>query len=56
MLRAGDVAEEAARAVVAAVNGLRKMPLVKAPGIAEAVDWARAATVLERAAATGRRR
>ena len=43
MLRAGDVAEECARAVVAAVNGLRKLPLVKGPGIAEAVDWARAA-------------
>jgi len=47
MLRAGDVAEEAARAVVGAVNGLRQMPLVKAPGIAEAVDWARAAVVLD---------
>ena len=41
--RAGDVAEATARAVVAAVNGLRRLPLVKAPGIAEAVDWARAA-------------
>jgi hypothetical protein len=41
------VAEETARAVVAAVNGLRKLPLVKAPGIAEAVDWARAAQILE---------
>ena len=47
MLRAGDVAEDVARAVVSAVNGLRQMPLVKAPGIAEAVDWARAATVLD---------
>jgi len=47
MLRAGDVVEAAAQAVVAAVNGLRQMPLVKAPGIAEAVDWARAATVLD---------
>jgi hypothetical protein len=26
---------------------LRKLPLVKAPGIAEAVDWARAAQMLE---------
>ena len=33
--------------VVAAVNGLRRLPLVKAPGIAEAVDWARAAHVLD---------
>jgi MoxR-like ATPase len=47
MLRGGEVAEETARAVVAAVNGLRKLPLVKAPGIAEAVDWARAAQILE---------
>jgi MoxR-like ATPase len=47
MLRAGDVAEATARAVVAAVNGLRRLPLVKAPGIAEAVDWARAAHVLD---------
>ncbi|MEP2117032.1 MAG: MoxR family ATPase [Bauldia litoralis] len=47
MLRAGDVAEVTARAVVAAVNGLRSLPLVKAPGIAEAVDWARAAAVLD---------
>jgi MoxR-like ATPase len=47
MLRASGVAETTARAVVAAVNGLRRLPLVKAPGIAEAVDWARAAQVLE---------
>jgi MoxR-like ATPase len=47
MLRAGGVAEATARAVVAAVNGLRKLPLVKAPGIAETVDWARAAQMLE---------
>jgi MoxR-like ATPase len=47
MLRAGDVAEATARAVVAAVNGLRRLPLVKAPGISEAVDWARAAQILE---------
>jgi MoxR-like ATPase len=47
MLRAGGVAEATARAVVAAVNGLRRLPLVKAPGIAEAVDWARAAQLLE---------
>ena len=47
MLRAGGVAAETARAVVSAVNGLRKLPLVKAPGIAEAVDWARAAQMLE---------
>ena len=32
---------------VAAVNGLRKLPLVKAPGIAEAVDWAARRQILE---------
>ena len=47
MLRAGEVAEETARAVVRAVNGLRRLPLVKAPGIAEAVDWARATQILD---------
>ena len=47
MLRAGGVADATAQAVVAAVNGLRKLPLIKAPGIAEAVDWARAAQLLE---------
>lgn len=47
MLRAGGVAEETARAVVAAVNGLRRLPLTKAPGISEAVDWARAAQILD---------
>ncbi|MEO7222700.1 MAG: MoxR family ATPase [Devosia sp.] len=47
MLRAAGVADATARAVVIAVNGLRKLPLVKAPGIAEAVDWARAAHLLE---------
>jgi MoxR-like ATPase len=47
MLRAAGVADATARAVVSAVNGLRRLPLVKAPGIAEAVDWARAAHLLE---------
>ncbi len=46
MLRASSVAEETARAVVAAVGRLRREPLAKPPGIAEAVDWAEAATVL----------
>jgi MoxR-like ATPase len=48
MLRAPDVAREAARAVVAAVNGLRRLPLAKAPGISEAIDWANAASLLEK--------
>src|ERR1700728_2249657 len=46
MMRASGVGERAARAVVAAVGRLRRAPLAKLPGIAEAVDWAEAATLL----------
>jgi MoxR-like ATPase len=46
MMRASSVAEETARQVVLAVGRLRQEPLLKPPGIAEAVDWAEAATVL----------
>ena len=46
MMRASSVAESTARAVAAAVGRLRREPLSKAPGIAEAVDWAEAATLL----------
>ena len=52
MLRASSVAEQTARAVVAAVGQLRREPLTKPPGIAEAVDWAEAATVLASGGAT----
>jgi MoxR-like ATPase len=48
MLRAGDVAEATARAVAAAVRDIRARPLAKPPGIAEAVEWANAATILEK--------
>jgi MoxR-like ATPase len=48
MLRAGDVAEATARAVATAVQEIRARPLAKPPGIAEAVEWANAATVLEK--------
>lgn len=48
MLRAGAVAEETARAVAHAVQAIRARPLAKPPGIAEAVEWANAATVLEK--------
>ena len=51
-LRAPEVAERTARAVVAAVGELRGMPLAKPPGIAEAIDWAEAAQML---AASGAR-
>jgi len=47
MTRAPEVAEKAAMAVVAAVNGLRRLPLAKAPGISEAIEWAKAAMLLE---------
>jgi MoxR-like ATPase len=46
MMRASSVAESTARAVVAAVGRLRREPLTKPPGVAEAVDWAEAATAL----------
>ena len=46
MARASAVAEGTAAAVVASVNLLRSEPLVKPPGIAETVEWAEAATLL----------
>jgi MoxR-like ATPase len=46
MMRASSVGERAASAVVAAVGRLRREPLAKRPGIAEAVEWAEAATLL----------
>ena len=46
MMRASGVSERAARAVVAAVGRLRREPLAKLPGIAEAVEWAEAASLL----------
>ena len=45
-MRASGVSERAARAVVAAVGRLRREPLAKRPGIAETVEWAEAATLL----------
>jgi MoxR-like ATPase len=49
MLRSSAVAERTAHAVVHAVGLLRQEPLTKPPGVAEAVDWAEAATALSRA-------
>src|SRR6202142_2589783 len=46
MPRDSGVSARAARAVVAAVGRLRREPLAKLPGIAEAVEWAEAATLL----------
>jgi len=51
MLRSSAVAEQTARAVVRAVGLLRQEPLTKPPGVAEAVDWAEAATALARTGA-----
>ncbi|MCY0093695.1 AAA family ATPase [Hoeflea ulvae] len=48
MARAGDVARETARAVADAVRDIRARPLAKPPGIAEAIEWANAATILEK--------
>lgn len=44
--RAPRVAAETARAIVAAVNRFRAEPLAKAPGVAETIEWAEAATRL----------
>ena len=46
MARASSVAEATARAVVASVAQLRQEPLAKPPGVAETVEWAEAATLL----------
>jgi MoxR-like ATPase len=48
MARAGDVARETAHAVASAVQTIRSRPLAKPPGIAEAIEWANAATILEK--------
>lgn len=48
MARAGDVARETAIAVANAVQNIRSRPLAKPPGIAEAIEWANAATILEK--------
>ncbi|MEL7462424.1 MAG: MoxR family ATPase [Pseudomonadota bacterium] len=46
MARASAVAEGTAAAVVASVGLMRAEPLVKPPGVAETVEWAEAATLL----------
>lgn len=48
MARASSVAEATARAVVASVGLLRAEPLAKPPGVAETVEWAEAATLLNK--------
>lgn len=46
--RAPDVARATATAVARAVGAIRTRPLAKPPGISESVEWANAATVLEK--------
>lgn len=46
MMRASSVARDTAFRVVAAVGALRAEPLAKPPGVAETVEWAEAATLL----------
>ena len=48
MMRASSVARATADAVVGAVGRLRREPLAKPPGVAETVEWAEAATLLNR--------
>jgi MoxR-like ATPase len=45
---APGIAAEAAERLVDAVSAIRRLPLIKRPGIAESIDWARAAEVLHR--------
>jgi MoxR-like ATPase len=53
-LRAPSVSDELARSVAAAVAQLRDVDLVKRPGVAEAIDWAEALSLLGASAANGR--
>lgn len=46
MMRASSVTRATADAVVKAVTQLRAHPLVKPPGVAETIEWAEAATLL----------
>ena len=46
LTRASTVAEQTARAIVQAVGKLRQEPLSKPPGVAESVEWAEAASLL----------
>jgi MoxR-like ATPase len=52
-LRAPEVPERLARSVAEAIGRLRELDLVKPPGAAEAIDWARALALLGADEATG---
>jgi MoxR-like ATPase len=45
-VRAPEVPEELARAVVAFIHEVRKLALKKTPGLSETIEWARALTLL----------
>jgi MoxR-like ATPase len=52
-LRAPEVSEQLARSVAEAIARLRDADLIKPPGAAEAIDWARALALLGAEAAVG---
>jgi MoxR-like ATPase len=52
-LRAPEVSDALARSVAGAVERLRALELVKPPGVAEAIDWARALSLLGADGANG---
>jgi MoxR-like ATPase len=52
-LRAPGVSEPLARSVAETVGRLRELDLVKLPGVAEAIDWARALSLLGASSANG---
>jgi MoxR-like ATPase len=52
-LRAPDVSEPLARSVATAVGRLRELDLVKRPGVAEAIDWAQALSLLGASSVSG---
>jgi len=53
-LRAPGVSDELARSVATTVGRLRELDLVKPPGVAEAIDWATALSLLGASSANGR--
>ena len=52
-LRAPGVAEPLARSVASTIGRLRGIDLVKPPGVAEAIDWAQALSLLGASSANG---
>jgi len=52
-LRAPGVSEELARSVAETIGRLRELDLVKVPGVAEAIDWAKALSLLGASSANG---